>query len=80
VVTLLEGLSFLFTENARQAHPSSSLLLVTLVALTLGHAGSARADLLDGLQLHIEFEDNVVDSSANGFESGDTSAWTSTVP
>ncbi len=48
--------------------PTSCLLLASLLALTPGYAGVAKADLLDGLQLHVEFEDNVVDSSPNGFD------------
>jgi hypothetical protein len=45
-----------------------SLLFAGLLVLTPGPDGVARADLLDGLQLHLEFENNVVDSSPNSFD------------
>ena len=41
---------------------------MALLVLILGPNSVARADLLDGLQLHVEFEDNVFDSSPNGFD------------
>jgi hypothetical protein len=47
--------------------PLSSLLFVTLLVLVPGHDGIARADLLDGLQLHVRFENNVNDNSPNSF-------------
>ena len=44
------------------------LLLVTLLATAPGICGAAGESLIDGLQLHIEFENNVFDSSPNGFD------------
>lgn len=38
-----------------------------LLALAAGLPQSAEGELMDGLQLHLEFEDNVLDSSPNGF-------------
>lgn len=48
--------------------PFPSFLVLAVLVLILGQDCVARADLLDGLQLHIEFEDNVVDSSSNSFD------------
>ena len=48
--------------------PVRSLFFTGLLVLTLGAGGAASAGVLDGLQLHVEFENNVVDSSLNGFD------------
>jgi len=50
------------------ASPIPPVLLLALLVLIPGPGSVARADLLDGLQLHVEFEDNVFDSSPNGFD------------
>jgi hypothetical protein len=39
-----------------------------MLAMTVAYGSTVNADLLDGLQLHVEFENNVVDSSSNGFD------------
>ena len=44
------------------------LLIAAVLATALGICGVARAGLLDGLQLHVEFENNVLDSSPNGYD------------
>lgn len=46
----------------------SSLFLAVPLAVLLSHGSVVYADLLDGLQLHVGFENNVLDSSANGFD------------
>lgn len=43
-------------------------LLSAVLATTLGLCAAAEAGVTDGLQLHIEFEDNVFDSSPNGYD------------
>lgn len=50
------------------ASPIPPVLLLALLVLFVGPGSVARADLLDGLQLHVEFENNVFDSSPNGFD------------
>jgi len=55
-------------QRSGTASPIPPVLLVALLVLILGPDSVARADLLDGLQLHVEFEDNVFDSSPNGFD------------
>ena len=55
-------------QRSGTASPIPPVLLLALLVLFLGPGGIARADLLDGLQLHVEFEDNVFDSSPNGFD------------
>lgn len=74
LIKLKKLLSFEFTQEKIRAEqlpgvnsPIPSLLLVALLVLIPGHDGVARADLLDGLQLHIMFENNVIDSSPNSF-------------
>jgi hypothetical protein len=73
--TLAVLVSSLLTSRARRVRPCPGieypvpfLVLVAVLMLIPGHDGVARADLLDGLQLHVEFENNVVDSSSNGFD------------
>ncbi len=67
--------SSVFTSRASRLQPGSGvkspllvLLFAGLLVLAPGVDGVARADLLDGLQLHLEFENNVVDSSSNSFD------------
>lgn len=48
--------------------PGSSSFLAVLLAITAGYGSAVNAGLLDGLQLHVGFENAVVDSSANGFD------------
>lgn len=56
----------------RQDPLSSSLsqvsLLSAILAATLGLCAAAEAGVTDGLQLHIEFEADVFDSSPNGYD------------
>ena len=54
--------------GASNGFRSRFLFLVAFVVTTSAVCGAAAAGVLDGLQLHIEFENNVLDSSPNWYD------------